>query len=250
LSNLHKEQRKITPLDNPVWHALTGPQRELGRATELVAVFDPTISPFGAMHGSPTDRHWRDLSELIGPRGTVVMMADEHLPVRLPDGWTVVWAETGVQMIGESIVKADGDQHPDYRAGLTSVPRDVLSLSADDVDDMLELVAIAQPGPFLRRTVEFGGYVGFRHGGRLVAMAGERLHVSGNAEISAVATHPDYRRQGLGESLVRSVAMSMMARDETPFLHATSTNSALSLYRSLGFTVRRSIVFTMVTAPG
>ncbi len=82
----------------------------------------------------------------------------------------------------------------------------VISLGVEDVPDMLTLVAEARPGPFSVRTVEFGGYVGIRRNGRLVAMAGERLQPPGFAEISAVATSPEYRRQGLAELLVRSVA--------------------------------------------
>ena len=68
---------------------------------------------------------------------------------------------------------------------------------------MLVLVAEAQPGPFLARTIEFGGYLGIRSQGRLIAMAGQRLRPPGYTEISAVATDPGHRRQGLAELLVR-----------------------------------------------
>ncbi len=100
---------------------------------------------------------------------------------------------------------------------------------------MLALVTEARPGPFSVRTIEFGGYVGVRRHGRLVAMAGERLRTPGFAEISAVATSPDHRRQGLAELLVRSVASSIVARGDTPFLHAAADNdNAIRLYRTLG----------------
>ncbi len=116
---------------------------------------------------------------------------------------------------------------------------------------MLELVARTRPGPFARRTVELGGYVGIRRAGRLVAMAGERMRPTGWAEISAVATDPDHRRQGLGELLVRAVATGIAARGEVPMLHASADNTgAIRLYEAMGFTVRRRARFLGVRAPG
>ena len=47
---------------------------------------------------------------------------------------------------------------------------------------MLALVAATAPGPFGRRTPLLGRYLGIRDGGRLVAMAGERLRVPGHVE--------------------------------------------------------------------
>ena len=49
-------------LDNPVWHALNGPQRALGRTTELAGRFDEDVAPFGALAtGSDTYGGWADL---------------------------------------------------------------------------------------------------------------------------------------------------------------------------------------------
>ena len=119
-------------------------------------------------------------------------------------------------------------------------------LDADDVDDMLALVAESPPGPFSSRTVEFGGYVGVRRGGRLVAMAGERLRPPGYTEISAVTTHHDHRRQGLAELLIGTVAARITGRGEVPFLHVAGGNtSAIRLYEALGFTTRRDVWFTV-----
>ena len=115
---------------------------------------------------------------------------------------------------------------------------------------MLALVGETRPGPFLSRTVEFGGYLGIRREGRLIAMAGERLRLVGFTEISAVATHPDHRRQGLAELLVRSVADAIIGRDETPFLHVAVDNAAaIRLYQSMGFVQRRTVSFVIVQAP-
>jgi predicted GNAT family acetyltransferase len=81
-------------------------------------------------------------------------------------------------------------------------------------------------------------------------MAGERLHLSGLTEVSAVSTDPDHRRQGLAELLVRTVAAGITDRGETPFLHADVSNvGAIRLYRAMGFTLRRQVTFTVLRSP-
>ena len=222
-------------LDNPVWSALTGPQRDLGSSAPLAARFHPDVSPFGAFAEEPTARHWKDLVRLVAPGESVVLVGSPPDP---PPGWKVLWEGTGVQMIGDRVLL----QSPAPTAPST-LPEPV-ALGPDDSEDMLALVAETRPGPFLSRTVEFGGYLGIRHVGRLIAMAGERLRPDGFAEISAVATHPDHRNQGLAELLVRAVAAGIVGRGEIPFLHASEANvGAIRLYASMGFVIRRTLSF-------
>ena len=67
-------------------------------------------------------------------------------------------------------------------------------------------------------------------------MAGERLHLPGMAEVSAVCTHPDARGRGLAADLSRHVASEIVRRGEVPFLHAYGGNErAIRLYERLGF---------------
>lgn len=116
----------------------------------------------------------------------------------------------------------------------------VEELGEKDVDEVMALVEITEPGPFERGTVEMGRYVGLREGGRLVAMAGERMKPPGRTEISAVCTHPDFRGRGLGESFVREVAVGIQAAGDLAFLHVhTGNERAIALYERLGFTRRR-----------
>jgi ribosomal protein S18 acetylase RimI-like enzyme len=234
----------MTELDNPAWWALTGPQRTLGRATPKAARFDPEVSPFGAFGGEPTAAHWADLTDLTGPGATVAVISVEEGLLVPPTGWTLSWESAGVQMVAAGGVDRPGPPPGD-------VPADpVVALGPEDVPEMLGLVAEARPGPFSSRTVEFGGYVGVRRDGRLVAMAGERLRPPGFAEISAVATLPDCRRQGLADLLVRSVASAILSRGDVPFLHAAAGNdNAIRLYAALGFTVRRTVWFSVFGTP-
>ena len=54
-----------------------------------------------------------------------------------------------------------------------------------------------QPRPLRPRTPLLGSYLGIREGGRLVAMAGERMRVPGYVELSAISTHPQARRAAM-----------------------------------------------------
>jgi predicted GNAT family acetyltransferase len=119
---------------------------------------------------------------------------------------------------------------------------DAVNLTVDDVPDILDLVDLTQPGPFQPRTIEMGQYLGLRQDGHLVAMAGERFHLTGFCEISGVCTHPDYRGRGYGSALTTLVAEGILERQETPFLHlAPSNDIARKLYTKLGFRPRKEI---------
>ncbi|GGY41064.1 GNAT family N-acetyltransferase [Streptomyces xanthochromogenes] len=220
-------------LDNAAWAALTGPQAHLAERHGLAARFPTDVSPFTAL-ADPTDvRAWDDLAVLVGP-GAVTPVAAVHT---VPDGWHVEQSGEGVQMVATALRDA-------------AAP-DAVRLGLADVPEILELVALTKPGPFLPRTVELGTYLGLREGGRLIALAGERLRPPGWTEISAVCTHPDHRGRGLATRLVRAVAAGIRERGDTPFLHAAASNTnAIRLYESIGFTLRRRTRFTRVRTPG
>ena len=114
-------------------------------------------------------------------------------------------------------------------------------LTAHDIDAMMELVALTKPGPFEARTLQLGTYLGLREGGRLLAMAGERLRVPGYVELSAICTHPEARGRGLAAYLCRLLMLAAADRREVPFLHVRPENPAAELYRRLGFEVRRQL---------
>jgi predicted GNAT family acetyltransferase len=116
---------------------------------------------------------------------------------------------------------------------------DVVALGAADVPEMLALVERMQPGPFRRRTIELGHYIGIRERGRLVAMAGERTQIGAFHEVSAVCTYPEAQGRGYARALVARVVNRMLQAGETPYLHVESAKAAaIALYRRLGFVER------------
>ena len=112
----------------------------------------------------------------------------------------------GVQMVAETL------------AGGSDI--DFLELGDADAAEMLALATLTEPGPFFTRTHRLGDFIGIRHAGRLVAMAGERMKPEGFTEVSGVCTHPDFRGRGYAGALMRVVAARIAARGEMPFLHA------------------------------
>ena len=72
-------------------------------------------------------------------------------------------------------------------------------------------------------------------------MAGERFHVHGFVELSAIAVHPNARRRGYGAALTAALARAVFARNEVPFLHVYEDNPAAALYTRLGFRERRKL---------
>jgi predicted GNAT family acetyltransferase len=81
-------------------------------------------------------------------------------------------------------------------------------------------------------------------------MAGGRLQPPGWTEISAVCTDPRFRGQGLASRLTLAVAAAIRARGDTPFLHVMAGNAtAIRLYESLGFQLRRGACFVVLRAP-
>ncbi len=219
------------PLDNAAWWALTGPQASLAVGEGRARRYHPEVTVFGAVE-SLDDRGWADLAAATGPEPVALFRAGIGV---VPASWEVMARGAGHQMT------VDGASLVDVGAAQSR------RLRVDDVPAMLDLVALTIPGPFLSRTIEMGRYHGHFDNGRLVAMAGERVHLPGHTEISAVCTHPDARGRGLAAALTHTVARGILERSEQPFLHVADTNhGARRVYERLGFTERTTVEFALV----
>ncbi|QGP78754.1 GNAT family N-acetyltransferase [Sphingobium sp. CAP-1] len=221
------------PLDHPVWNALTSGWAALAEGDARARRLDPRYGPFGAAADGRAD----SLAALAGltPAADELWLVGQDAATP-PPGLTVARTATLAQMVAPTLTPGTIDA-PDW-----------VELGEADADEMLELALLTRPGPFRPRTHRLGRFVGVREGGRLVAMAGERMRMPGFAEVSGVCTHPDQRGRGLAGALMRVVMRSMLDRGETPFLHAYAAHDrTIALYRTLGFNIRAELPMMVVT---
>jgi len=211
-------------LDNPIWSCLTTRHAHIASGGALARRYPASISPIGALAGGGRE-HVAALESVVEPGDDFAVFAPS-VPA-LPANWERLFESRLLQMI-----RSD-------RSLLPEGDIEVSRLGAADVPEMLTLVELAKPGPFRTRTIELGTYVGIREGGRLIAMAGERLWVGDFHEVSAICTHPDAQGRGYARALTARVVNRMLRAGETPMLHVEWTNTrAIEMYRALGFTVR------------
>lgn len=222
------EQTAADALDAVIWQALTGAQRRFAEGDDLARRYPAAVAPFAAVRETAS-ASYDSLLRLVHDEEEVALFTVEA--VEPPPVFQVTRRAPVDQMVLRAFP-------PRSRAAdARSTP-----LSTADVPEMLDLVARTKPGPFGIRTIELGQYIGRREGGRLVAMAGERMRIDGFTEISAVCVDPDYRGRGLGVDVMEALIGSIIARSDVPFLHVFSTNdSAIALYRKLGFVLRRRL---------
>ena len=207
------------PLDNVIWNALCTVHSAWARGDGLARRYQPELARFAGMPAL-SDAGFRALATDMRP-DEVVALAAPH-DVDPGPGFDVIDRKNLVQMIGAT-------------TGDVREPARLRPLGAGDVAQMTALVQATEPGPWFERTSELGRFIGFEAGGRLVAMAGERMRVPGHTEISAVCCHPDWRGRGLAADLMRLVSQAIVARGELPFLHVIAENAtAIALYEKLG----------------
>lgn len=213
------------PLDNPIWNALLTGNAPLALGDELARVLPPDVGAFaGLAEYSP--RAFARLHELT-PAGALAILFTAG-PVTVPAGWQPRLHKPLMQLVYAQ---------PEAPAVDSS---QLIALQEADVPAMLALTALTSPGPFLPRTIDFGGYYGVFQDGQLVAMAGQRLHPAPYVEISAVCTHPAHLGRGYAGQLLRFQVARLLAAGHTPFLHVYEDNlPAYPLYLKLGFQLRQ-----------
>lgn len=211
----------VTPLRHPVWNALIGRQARFAIGDDLARRFHPDIGPLAAARDASPEA-LAALARLVPADEALVTVQEGAYAT--PDGLVVERQRALVQMIAPG---ADDAPAPDA---------ELIALTASDAPAMLALARLAKPGPFAAFTGSLGQFWGLRVDGALVAMAGERMHLPGFAEVSGVSTHPDYRGRGYAGRLLRRVMAQIARRGETPFLQSYADNEgATALYRTVGF---------------
>lgn len=221
-------------LDNPAWFALSTTHAHLALGTGLALRYDPAVAPFAGIE-APTEDGWAALRTLVASSEPVVLQSIAALP----------------DVAGLHAERLFGVLQMIDTASLGTVDAsDIEPLGPQHADEMIDLARRTSPGPFARRTVEMGRYIGIRDNGRLIAMAGERMRVEGFVEISAVCVDDAHRGKGLAGRLMSALRNPIKTRGDRPFLHVRDDNvSAIRLYRHLGFEDRRTFSLYRLTAP-
>jgi GNAT superfamily N-acetyltransferase len=221
-------------LDNPIWNSLSTAHRNLAIGNELAKCYPVEIGPLSGL-AEQTTTAYETLRAIVAPGAVQVLFLEE--PPEPRAGWTLIRGGLLSQMV--------------YAGSPTLQPRtaepSMRLLTQSDVPAMVELAKLTEPGPFRDRTQELGTFFGIFEGSRLVSMAGQRMHVPGFVEVSAVCTHPDARGRGYARTLMSAVMGLILQDGDTPFLHSFADNhAAIRVYEAIGFRLRRHFHLAVV----
>jgi ribosomal protein S18 acetylase RimI-like enzyme len=219
----------INLLKNPVYNALLTGDKHLSLGNEYVKYFDEEVSPFAGFDESNTNG-FTELYDILYP-GRKILYA---VPTQIdqPAGWQFTHEIKGLQFV----YKGSNEIKKEFTG--------IMPLDSVYAEEMVQLAKLTKPGPFAKRTIEFGSYYGIFENEKLVAMTGQRLHVGNYTEISAVCTHPDHLGKGYAFKLMQHQLDIILQNDQRPFLHVREDNQrAIALYERLGFRISRPMYF-------
>lgn len=208
-------------LDNPVYYALLSGDESLGLSVGNVKVFHEEVSPFVGFDVL-NKIGFEELYTLLPARRKILYASRRE--ILEPASWHTKHHIEGLQFLysGKTITKS-------HTPG-------IIPLQSSHVDEMIALARLTKPGPFDKRTIEFGNYHGIFENNKLAAMTGQRLHVYNYTEISAVCTHPDYLGKGYAAALIWHQLDIILNNGQVPFLHVRADNHrAIALYERLNF---------------
>jgi len=231
-------EHELSVLDNPIWNALNTEQREVAEGDALARRFPAEIGPLSGLI-APSVAAYHVLRGLVDVGGTCALFLESEPEVG--PGWSLERGGILSQMIWTRDTKVESVRPPQEA--------ELRRLTENDVPAMVALAKLTEPGPFGIRTHELGEFFGMFESGRLMAMAGQRLHVKGFREVSAVCTHPDARGRGYARALMSEVMTSIRNEGETPFLHSFAHNTpAIRVYEDLRFRLRRNLHLAVLRA--
>lgn len=216
-------------LHNPVFSALARNESHRAFGSEHVKYFDLEVSPFAGFN-CDVETGFRELHEML-PAGRRILFATPE-EIDIPNAWKLKAEIKGLQFVYRNdVMPANPVIEPE-------------PLNESHVDEMVALAALTKPGPFNKRTIEFGHYHGIFEDGRLAAMTGQRLHIDNLTEISAVCTHPDFTGKGYAAALLLHQLHIILSNNQLPFLHVRADNKrAIEIYERLGFEENREMNF-------
>jgi GNAT superfamily N-acetyltransferase len=223
----------VNALDNPVWSALSSVHSEHALGGPRAKRYEPEIAPFVAVENEGDVV--AEIEAIVAPGERVYFIGPAPT---LPTTFQHAAPHTIVQMVCT-------DRPPAFRSN-----GQVTTLTTEHAADMAALTAVVYPAFFRPRTHTLGTYLGIYEDARLVAMAGERMAITGHVELSAICTLTGYTGHGYARHLTTLLMHAALDRGLVPFLHVSPQNErAKVLYESLGFRARNEIALRGVTRP-
>jgi ribosomal protein S18 acetylase RimI-like enzyme len=207
-------------LDNIMWNCMSGPHAVFASGEGDVRRYAKGFSPIIGCR-EPQQPDFATLSSYCDPGESLYI---DRWTGTAPQGWRIEKEARMFKMIWDAPPLTE------------EAAPDAIPLRTEHASLALELATLTNPGPFGIRTPELGEYFGYFDGGRLIAMAGERMCAGDLHEVSGICTHPDFQGRGLARKLTLKLVHRQMRRGKTPFLHVMSHNApARALYEKLGF---------------
>jgi ribosomal protein S18 acetylase RimI-like enzyme len=225
------------PLDNPSWSALTTHQSTIALVEGMARRYPPEMAVHGAL-ALPMPQAWESMARLS--RAPVNLFSAK--PLALPPGWTVTRHIELAQMLQEEPAPAMDKAKAKAKAA------EISELKESDVPEMSVVYEATRPGrKMCPRNLKLGTFLGVRSEGKLVAIAGLRMHLPGYREITTVATTPGFEGRGYATALVTALSERIRLRNEQPFLTVNTDNArAMAIYQRLGFCERMRLHSTTV----
>ena len=232
-------------LDNPIWSALTTIDANKNIGSDECVFTDAAIAPFIAMPTWDIQHQRMLLEKAPNNRSWYLLIADE---MNFIDEFELVSSIPLYQFICPKLIlensSSKNDSHPTHQ---TFEIDEIVPLTNSHINEMVALIQLTKPGPFRERTIEFGNYHGILKEGKLVAMGGERLHLDGYTEVSAICTHPNNQGQGYAAKITAFLTDAVLNDGKIPFLHARHDNEkAIAVYKRLGYQFRAVINFYII----
>jgi len=219
-------------LDNITWHTLIGPHAKFAAGTGEARRYAVGFSPILGF----ADQARPDFASLDACSEPGEQFYTDGWSGPCPAGWRIESETTMFKMVWEGPLPWQ------------DLARDAVPLQLEHSPQAVALAALTRPGPFGPRTIELGEYFGYFEGGRLVAMAGERMCAADLHEISGVCTHPDLQGRGYARRLMLKLVLRQRRRSKTPFLHVMRDNSgARALYERMGFRIHKESVVRVIS---
>lgn len=213
-------------LDNPVWNSLSESHQKFALDYNGTRFYNPDYCPFGG---------FVTLEDTLEATTVYASLCDNFFIVgkkpNLPDTLKIVKELVCLQMIIHEKVQL-------------SFENEIIRLTEEHKEELLDLVNLVQPGYFKSNTFLLGSYYGIFTNGKLVSIAGERMKMNNFTEVSAIITHPDHTGKGYAKQLTSYVVNNIFDEGKIPFLHVVESNlGAIKLYEKLGFITRRKMSF-------